>query len=254
MKWHRLLVQQACSVLLPTLKFKLNKMMNTATKVIAAALIGTALYSPVRAQDVTAKDVRKQKGYTLTFEGNDPSFSPALKEKLIKTFFIVYPKLEKEYNPKTAKVVTFKVDTAYDGVAATANDQVVFSPAYMAKHPGDIDVVTHEVMHIVQNYGDTEGPGWLTEGIADYARNQFGVDNAGAKWTLPDYKAGQSYENSYRITARFLVWIERKVKAGTVKVLDKSLRDQTYTAGIWAKQTGKDLDTLWAQYISNPAI
>jgi hypothetical protein len=232
----------------------MSKMMNKIIKVATAVLIGTALYIPVQAQDVTSKDVRKQKGYTLTFEGNDPSFSPALKEKLIKTFFEVYPKLEKEYNPKTSKIVTFKVDTAYKGVAATANDEVVFSPEYMAKRPGDIDVVTHEVMHIVQNYGESNGPGWLTEGIADYARNQFGVDNAGAKWTLPDYKAGQSYENSYRITARFLVWIERKVKAGTVKALDKSLRDHSYTAGIWMKLTGKDLDALWTAYSSNPAI
>jgi hypothetical protein len=229
-------------------------MINKISKISAAVLIGTALYFPVRAQDVTSKDVRKGKGYTLTFESNDPSFDPALKEKLIKTFFEVYPKLEKEYNPKTSKKVSFKVDTAYKGVAATANDQVVFSPAYMAKYPKDIDVVTHEVMHIVQNYGNSNGPGWLTEGIADYARNQFGVDNAGANWTLPAYKASQSYKNSYRITARFLVWIESKVKAGTVKALDKSLRDKSYTAGIWAKLTGKDLDTLWADYSKNPVI
>ncbi len=48
-------------------------------------------------------------------------------------------------------------------------------------------------MHIVQNYGRSTRPGWLTEGIADYVRYKYGVDNVGSKWALPDYKAGQSY-------------------------------------------------------------
>ncbi|WP_432326268.1 basic secretory protein-like protein [Mucilaginibacter sp. P25] len=121
----------------------------------------------------------------------------------------MYPKLSKEYNKKTSKKVTFVIDTAYDGVAATGNDTVVFSAKYMTKHPGDIDVVTHEVMHIVQAYGNSDGPGWLTEGIADYARFKFGVDNAGAKWALPAFKSTQNYDNAYRVTARFLVWAEK---------------------------------------------
>lgn len=201
-----------------------------------------------------AQDVTRKKGYTLTFESNFTGFDPQLKQHLIETFFTVYPNLAKEYNPATLKEVTFFIDTAYKGVAATSNGKVVFSPVYMEKHPQDIDVVTHEVMHIVQNYGNSAGPGWLTEGIADYARYKFGVDNAGAKWTLPDVKPTQSYKNSYRITARFFVWMEAKVNPGIIKAVDKSLRDKTYTAEIWKTMTGKDLDELWADYIKNPAI
>lgn len=148
----------------------------------------------------------------------------------------------------------FFIDTAYKGVAATSNDRVVFSSAYMAKHPQDVDVVTHEVMHIVQDYGNSVGPGWLTEGIADYARYKFGVDNAGANWTLPEVKPTQSYKNSYRIAARFFAWMEAKVKPGIIKVVDKSLRNHTYNDEIWKTMTGKNLDELWADYIKNPAI
>ncbi|AYL94548.1 basic secretory protein-like protein [Mucilaginibacter celer] len=201
-----------------------------------------------------AQDVYKQKGYEVTFISKDPSFSPALKDRLIKTFFEVYPKLAKEYNKKTSKKVTFVIDTAYDGVAATGNDTVVFSAKYMAKYPGDIDVVTHEVMHIVQAYGNSDGPGWLTEGIADYARNKFGVDNAGAKWALPAFKSTQNYDNAYRVTARFLVWIEKNVKPGLVKTLDKQLRDHTFTNDSWKNLTGKTVDELWAAYAANPTI
>lgn len=198
------------------------------------------------------KEVIKKAGYELTFISEDASFDPALKKRLIATFFEVYPKLARTYNPKTAKQVTFVIDTAYKGVAATSNDRVAFSAAYMKKKPQDIDVVTHEVMHIVQAYGQTDGPGWLTEGIADFARYKFGVDNAGAGWSLPAFKPEQNYTNSYRITARFLDWLERKKSPGLVKTLDAAMRNHTYTADIWQTKTGKSLDQLWAEYAANP--
>ena len=201
-----------------------------------------------------AQEVIKKKGYTLTFESNFAELDPKLKKRLIETFFIVYPKLAKEYNPNTLKDVKFFVDTAYKGVAATSNGKVTYSSIWMIKHPEDIDVVTHEVMHIVQDYGRSVGPGWLTEGIADFARSKFGIDNAGAKWALPDLKPEHTYKNSYRITARFFTWIEKKVKPGTIKAVDASLRDHTYTAEIWTKLTGKDLDGLWADYVKNPQL
>jgi hypothetical protein len=204
--------------------------------------------------EIHAQEVTKKGKYTLTYESNDQNFDPALKQKLISTFFEVYPKLAKEYNPKTLKEVKFFIDTAYKGVAATSNGVIVYSPVYMSKHPGDIDVVTHEGMHIVQNYGRSVGPGWLTEGIADYVRYKFGIDNPGAKWTLPELKPEHTYKNSYRITARFFVWMEKTVKPGIIKTIDQQLRDHTYTAESWNKLTGKNLDELWAAYVQNPSI
>ncbi|GAA3969173.1 hypothetical protein GCM10022246_22420 [Pedobacter ginsengiterrae] len=223
--------------------------MKKLTLLIILSTILILPFSKVRAQEVI-----KKKGYSLTFESNFAALDPKLKKRLIETFFIVYPKLAKEYNPNTLKAVTFFVDTAYKGVAATSNGKVTYSSIWMVKHPEDIDVVTHEVMHIVQDYGRSVGPGWLTEGIADFARSKFGIDNAGAKWALPELKPEHTYKNSYRITARFFTWIEKKVKPGTIKAVDASLRDHTYTADIWAKLTGKDLDGLWADYVKNPQL
>jgi hypothetical protein len=200
-------------------------------------------------------EVFNKKGYKLTVENQDPNFSPELKNKLVETFYTVYPELANAYNKKTLKSVTFVIDTTYNGVAATDNGRVVFSAKYMTAHPHDIDVVTHEVMHIVQDYGhNNNGPGWLTEGIADYARYKFGVDNAGAKWALPAFRSSQSYENSYRITARFLVWVEKNVKPGLVKNLDAQLRNHTFTNDSWKNETGKTLDELWAAYAANPTL
>ena len=195
-----------------------------------------------------------KKGYQLTFINFDAKLDSALQQRMVNTFFTVYPKLAKAYNKKTVREVIFVIDTAYKGVAATDSGKVTISARWMHLHPEDIDVITHEVMHIVQDYGQTESPGWLTEGIADYARYKFGVNNEAAKWTLPNYKAGQSYTNAYRVTARFLLWLEEKVKPGIVKEFDSELRRHTYTDAAWQQQTGKTLDELWKSYTENPAV
>lgn len=208
--------------------------------------------------DPSANGVKiyKKGGFTLSFECKAKDFSSATSQKLIDTFFKVYPEIVKTYNKKAARKVSFVIDPDYDGVAATSDDRVVFSSKYMTSHPGDIDVVTHEVMHIVQAYGDKcEMPGWITEGIADYVRYANGVDNAAAGWKLPDFKKGQSYENSYRITARFFAWMEKSGYQGIVKKLDVTGRKNTYGNGeVWKTITGKTLDEIWAEYENNPAI
>jgi len=198
----------------------------------------------------------KKGKYTLIFECKAPLFSQEINQKLIGTYFKVYPALVKQYNKKATRVVTFVIDPDYDGVAGTSNDKVVFSVKYMTGHPNDIDIVTHETMHIVQAYGDGSNiPGWLTEGIADYARYAYGVGNEKAGWSLPKFTSSQNYQNSYRITARFLAWLEYSGHKGIVKKLDQAGRDKTYDNGeIWKKLTGKTIDELWLAYSQNPAL
>jgi len=202
----------------------------------------------------TNTEVIKKDKLTLTFINTSSSFSPVTRQRLIDAFFKVYPEEIKEYNKKSLREVTFMIDTSYKGVAATGHGVVHFNPEWFVKHPEDIDVVTHEVMHIVQNYGDKGGPGWLTEGIADYARNQFGINNVQAGWSLPAFKPSQNYNNAYRVTARFLVWLEKNKKKGIVKKLDKIMRDGTYTTQVWTKLTGSTVDALWLEYSKNPVI
>ena len=198
----------------------------------------------------------KKGKYTLIFECKAPLFSQEINQKLIDTYFKVYPALVKQYNKKATRVVTFVIDPDYDGVAGTSNDKVVFSVKYMTAHPNDIDIVTHETMHIVQSYGDgSKIPGWLTEGIADYARDTYGVGNEKAGWSLPKFSTSQNYKNSYRITARFLAWLEYSGYKGIVKKLDQAGRDKTYDkGGIWKKLTGKTIDELWLTYSQNPTL
>ena len=225
--------------------------------ILFAALIGS-MSSVFAARNATSTETRtiKKGKFTLQFTCKSADFNEEINTKLINTFFKVYPTLVKTYNKKSTHLVTFVIDPEYDGIAGTSNDRVVFSTKYMTRHPGDIDIVTHEVMHIVQAYGRKSGmPGWLTEGIADYVRYAYGVENSGAGWKLPDFSEKQNYQNSYRITARFFAWLEQSGYKGIVRKLDQVGRDKTYENGaIWKKLTGKTIDELWTDYSKNPSI
>lgn len=206
------------------------------------------------AQEFSVTDSFTKKKVTLVFVTKDSSFSTKTKEKMIDAFYKVYPAEMKRFNKESAKRVVFVIDPAYKGVAATGGGMVRYNPKWLKDHPEDIDVVTHEVMHIVQNYGRSGGPGWLTEGIADYVRYTYGVNNVAGSWTLPDYKEGQSYTNSYRITARFFVWLEAQGHKKLVDKLDAALRSHVYTPELWKEVTGKTLDELWSDYAKTPAV
>lgn len=195
-----------------------------------------------------------KKGYTLVIINKEPSFDPEVLQRMEDAFFEVYPAMAKRFNKKASREVTFIIEPAYDGVAYASSGRIVYNPQWFKRHPGDIDVVTHEVMHIIQGYGRTPGPFWLTEGIADYARHRYGVDNEGAGWSMPDVAENHHYTNSYRISARFLVWAEQQKNKKIVDKLDKVMRDHTYTDDIWKDITGLTLDELWAEYVKNPEI
>jgi hypothetical protein len=238
-----------------TLWLYLYRMINCAMnlKYFAGVAVLCSMGLATNALGQQAKTYQK-KGYTLTFTNNATNPDTVLRDRLADTYFKVYPEIAKTYNKQTLKQVAFVIDTAYHGVAATDNGRVVFNPQWFKQHPEDIDVVTHEVMHIAQDYKETVGPGWLTEGIADYVRYQFGINNAAAKWALPDFKPTQHYTNSYRVVARFLLWLDHKQSKGIVQKLDKQLREHTFTADSWKQLTGKTLDELWQQYAANPAL
>ncbi|HEL5056036.1 TPA: Basic Secretory protein, partial [Stenotrophomonas maltophilia] len=170
-------------------------------------------------------------------------------------FYSAYLRERADFHPAAPAEVHIVIDPAYDGVAYVGEKDkastITINPGWLVKHPDDIDLVTHEAMHIVQgypSYGDTRVPGWLVEGIADYARDRYGTDNAAAGWALPDKVGkGQSVESGYRVTGAFLKWAEAG-HPGLVLALDKALRNGQYTLALWQQHTGKGLPALWAEY------
>lgn len=221
----------------------------------AALLLSTAIsgkaqndWNYIEQKDIVSKDSISKNNYTLVFINKEPAFDENLRQQMIECFFKVYPQEVTRYNRHSAKKVTFVVDPRFDGIAATMGSIVRYNPKWFQKFPGDIDVVTHEVMHIVQGYPGDSGPSWVTEGIADYARYTFGVANNTAGWSLPALAPGHSYKDSYRITARFFVWAENKYRKDLVKQLDASMREHRYNDAVWKRLTGRTVDELWAEY------
>ncbi|WP_200976643.1 basic secretory protein-like protein [Echinicola sp. 20G] len=200
------------------------------------------------------KEVITKGKYTLTLVNQDPSLNVAVKAGLIKTFFKVYPKMVKDFNKEATKRVLVTIDTTYNGVAYAHDGKITIASQWLEKKPGDMDVITHEGMHLVQAYPSGAGPGWLTEGIADYVRYAYGVDNASAGWALPDFDPKHRYDNSYRITARFLLWINQHYDKKFVHKMDSHMREKTYSKELWKTYTGKTLEDLWKEYSLNPLV
>ena len=110
-------------------------------------------------------------------------------------------------------------------------------------------MVVHELVHVIQDYRG-KGPGWLVEGLADYLRwwcyeppeRRARVDPKRAKYT-----------NGYQDAAAFLAWIEKTCDKDIITKLNKSIRGGTYADKLFQESTGKDLDTLWKEFVAGLA-
>jgi len=75
---------------------------------------------------------------------------------LVDLFYNVYPRLYKRFgegDSKVPRVITFKADKNYDGVAYCSGPLVCVSTTYANKSPYDIGFFAHEITHSVQQYG-----------------------------------------------------------------------------------------------------
>lgn len=219
----------------------------------AFTLPGIALAQPSQSRALDGQFTRE--GITLHYQDATGALAAPARQRIVDTFYSAYLRERADFHPAAPAEVHIVIDPAYDGVAYVGEKDkastITINPGWLVKHPDDIDLVTHEAMHIVQgypSYGDTRVPGWLVEGIADYARDRYGTDNAAAGWALPDKVGkGQSVESGYRVTGAFLKWAEAG-HPGLVLALDKALRNGQYTLALWQQHTGKGLPALWAEY------
>lgn len=195
-----------------------------------------------------------QNGFTLRYVSKESKVSSVLANNLTRAFFNAITKESAAFNGRTPRTVTLTIDPAYKSAPAAAGGAgITVNASYILANPNDYDVLTHEAMHIVQNYPGG-APGYWVEGLADYARAVYGLNNAAGGWSLPEVDAKQSYKDSYRVTARFLLWLSRHVKASVPTDLDKKLRAGSYTDQFWVSETGKTVDQLWASYTKSPAL
>ena len=195
-------------------------------------------------------------GITLHWNTQVKNFNPVIKKNMVETFYKVYPKIIAEYNTGASNVVTFEIlpvakigDNEYP--AYTSGKTITFNANYLINNASDWDIVTHEAVHVMQE--GAQYVGWLNEGVADYIRYQYGVHNVtGWRQAFLGEKA-QDYKDGYGRTGRFLLWVEKNIKAGTVKALDNELRRGVYKEETtWKTVTGLTLDELGQLYQKSP--
>jgi Peptidase of plants and bacteria len=211
------------------------------------AVAAAAVSSPAFCQtpsDKTGRDCRAS--FTLTIEGDiDAKLAPVV-GRLTTVFYQSYPKLVKRFeNPKKAasRQIRLVLERGLKAPAECSGAKVTVSVDWLEKHPDDVGLLTHELTHVVQAYPSPE-PGWLTEGLADYARHLYGPTEQPG-WALPErLSRKQSYKDGYRVTARFLLWLDTRHPQAVDK-LHRRMQEGTFKVGDFRDLTGQSLESLW---------
>lgn len=131
------------------------------------------------------------------------------------------------------------------GIGGTSGSRIVVSSHWIEKHPEDIGLVIHELVHIIQRYPSPH-PGWVTEGIADYLRWAI-FEGKPQEW-FPISAKEQGYRDSYRVTAGFFLWLESDRAPGIVRRLNAAMRTGDYEDAIFENAARIPLDELWKEY------
>ena len=188
---------------------------------------------------------------TVIIEGEDVLQQEGIQEWAGKASRLVtewYPKIDKllesdGYEPPKEVTITFR---KMDGVAYSTGTSIVISADWIKRQPGDFGMVAHELVHVIQSYPRRTGPGWVTEGIADYIRHAHYEPQVPLRNINLDRA---SYTDAYQTTAGFFIWIEKNYDKDFVKKLNVTMRDRSYSNDIFEQLNGKSLDDLWKEYI-----
>ena len=176
----------------------------------------------------------------------DVSDSPDMKdwaEKAARLCERWYPRLLDELKTvgyKPPHQVTMRITTSYNGVAMAGGGRITGSTKFFKAHPDDLGAMIHETVHIIQRYRSRNNPGWLVEGVADYVR--FFKFEPGKIGPINADRA--HYNNSYRVTARFLDYVTEKYDKALVLKLNKAMREGAYKEDLFKELTGKTLPEL----------
>lgn len=151
-----------------------------------------------------------------------------------------------KFIPPNMVNVVYRTGPGVTGVAATGGGVMTVNSAWCRKHPEDTGLTVHEMTHVIQAYSSYD-PVWLVEGIADYIRwVRFEPENQHAGINIRT----ATYHDSYRTSATFLGWLELHYDSRLVTKLNQAVRFGTYKNDLFARYCGKDVDTLWSEFIT----
>ncbi|MBR6359344.1 MAG: DUF4157 domain-containing protein [Lachnospiraceae bacterium] len=184
----------------------------------------------------------------ITVIDSENSVNDKVKKRVLEIAEKTYIEMWQYFNRWNPIPVTIEFIHIYDNPAYTVGNHIYVDQDYANNNYEDLDCVTHELCHVVQGYTYTV-PGWLAEGIADFARNKFGLYNKRAGWEMREPSETSYYMDGYGTTAAFLTWANDKYGTDLVKKINVIIQDGEYDNNTFTELTGKDVDTLWEEYI-----
>ncbi|UJR13659.1 hypothetical protein I4U23_000671 [Adineta vaga] len=201
-------------------------------------------------------------GYNLTVKSTPFTLNPAVQHRLSELYFDIYPQLVNRFNRNAPRSIYVFIDGKSErSFWGRAVDSKMIINAYRLRNPRSFsryyDIFLHELAHLVQQYTTQNLADviWLGEGLADYVRYTYGNNNLDPNWSMIEYNHTQNYDDSYKVTARFLIWLEHRYNSSIIDKLDQGLREVTYKQNItWKELTGKSVEQLWKDYSQNPNI
>jgi len=146
------------------------------------------------------------------------------------------------YTP--ARVIKMSLKNGIDVPAYASGNRITGSVSWFKDHPDDVGAMIHEATHVVQRYRSRRNPGWLVEGVADYVRFiLYEPKNIG-----PINPRTARYDQSYRVTARFLDYVGKTYDEDFVLKLNRAMREGTYSDDLFKEWTGKTKEELGEEW------
>ena len=200
--------------------------------------------------------------YNLTIYSTDTRLNAAVRQRISELYFRVYPQLVVRFNRQAPRAVEVYIDgQSTDAYWGSAIDFTIIIYARRLQNPALFpryyEIFLHELAHLAQQYTtqNLKDVKWLGEGLADYVRYTYGTSSLDADWPLPDYSPQQAFNDGYKVTARFLMWLEKRYNSSVIDRLDQGLREVTYEQNsTWKILTGKSVEDLWEDYSRNPEL
>ncbi len=152
-----------------------------------------------------------------------------------------------KFIPPNAVNVVYTTGPGVTGIAATGGGVMTVNTAWCHQHPEDTALTVHETAHVIQAY-NAYNPVWLVEGIADYIRwVKFEPEHFHPRLNVQ--KA--TYHDAYQTTATFLGWCELHYDSRLVTKLSQNVRFGTYKTSLFKDYCGKDVDTLFSEFLAD---
>ena len=195
--------------------------------------------------------------YALTIfwytDGEQPE--EAFLQDIQTVFFTAYPAMRETYGTTAGKeigIYLWDASAMPENVPAyTSENNIHCSRQFLEDSRGNMNCIVHELFHVVQNgYPQAQNDALaavLCEGLADVARYEYSVLEDPA-WSLAKYAEGQSYMDSYTITAAFLVWAAETYDEDLCLRLNRILHEGGDASSAVSAITGYSIDDLWILY------